>query len=155
MTEIGVPGPGREDEVVIRHPALAQDHLVAQGIDAGHLREHDRRVALPSQDAADRRSDVGRRKTGGRDLIEKRLEEVIVVPVDDGHIRIDPRQSFCRLKATEAGAQDNDPHPSGTRRREDDSREIMICCHVRKTMLVAVSLVERQHELIDNANACE
>jgi hypothetical protein len=38
------------------------------------------------QDAADRRGDIGGRQPGGRDLIEQRLEQVIVVLVDDGDV---------------------------------------------------------------------
>jgi hypothetical protein len=43
-------------------------------------------IRLPCENAADRRGDVGGRQDRGRHLVQKRLEQVVVAPVDDGHI---------------------------------------------------------------------
>ena len=49
-------------------------------------RDHEEhgRVALTPKDATDRLGDLGGGERGGRDLVEQRLEQVVVVPVDDG-----------------------------------------------------------------------
>jgi hypothetical protein len=43
-------------------------------------------VLLMPQDDPDRLGDIGRRQYGGRDLIQERLEQVIIVAVDHGDI---------------------------------------------------------------------
>src|ERR1700724_2356983 len=57
---------------------------------------------------ADRRGHVGGRERGGRNLVKQRLESVMVLPVDDGHVD----RRFCErprcLDAAEAGADDDD-----------------------------------------------
>ena len=105
VTEIGVLRAGREDQVVVGNAAALGDHLAPRRVDARHLAEHDIDVPRARQDAADRRGDVGRREPGGRHLIEQRLEQVIVVLVDDGDVE--------RLPAS-ALAADSPPKPAPT-----------------------------------------
>ena len=56
---------------------------------ASRLGEQHLDVGLAAQDVADRRRDVAGRQPGRRHLVEQRLEEVVVAPVDhdDVHAR--------------------------------------------------------------------
>ena len=54
--------------------------------DTDHLVEEHCGVLLMPQDDPDRLGDIGRRQYGGRDLVQERLEQVIIVAVDHGDI---------------------------------------------------------------------
>ena len=77
-------------------------------VDAGDLAEHDVDVLRARQNAADRRGDVGGRKSGGRDLIEQRLEQVIVVLVDDRDVERRSGKRLCGGQSAESGSDDDD-----------------------------------------------
>ena len=79
-------------------------------VDAGDGGKQHRHVALPAEDAADRRGDVRGRQTGGRHLVEQRLEQMVVVAIDDGHLEAGVGQPLGRRQAREAGADDDDPN---------------------------------------------
>src|SRR5215216_4996029 len=96
MPEIGVLGSGRDDEIVVRNASSFCDNLVPRSIDARDLRQDDLRVFLPTKYAANRRGDIRGRQAGGRNLIEQRLEQVIIVAVDDGDVERRLRQLFAR-----------------------------------------------------------
>jgi hypothetical protein len=91
MTEIGVIGPRREDEIIIRKVDPVRSHDLLREIETIDLAQDDPDVPVPGEDAADRPSDVGGRERGGRDLIEEGLEEVLVPLVDDGDVDGLPR----------------------------------------------------------------
>ena len=69
----------------------------------------DARVPLALQHRAQRRRDLGRRRRAGRDLVDERLEEHVVLPVDQGHLDRCAAQSAHRLQAREAAADDDHP----------------------------------------------
>ncbi len=52
-------------------------------VEVDDFAEEDARVLLPGEHVADRGSDLAGRKGAGCDLIEQRLKEVVVAPVDD------------------------------------------------------------------------
>jgi hypothetical protein len=54
--------------------------------DTDHLVEEHCSVLSMPQDDPDRLGDIGRRQYGGRDLVQERLEHVIIVTVDHGDI---------------------------------------------------------------------
>ena len=62
----------------------------------------------PAEDRADRPGDVGRRQGRRRHLVEQRLEQVVVAPVDDDHVGRRAGQRPGRGEAAEAGADDDD-----------------------------------------------
>lgn len=66
----------------------------------------------------DWRGNVGRRRGDGCDLVEGRLEQVVVAAIDDRYVGIDA--SPCRYRQTaEANAEDDDPRPMASRRSRD------------------------------------
>ena len=105
--EIAVPGARGQHQIVIADSPIAEQHLIRRGIDVGHPAEQDPRIRLVAQKGADRRGDVRRRQRRRRHLIEQRLEQVIVAPVDEGDPAGCIAQGLRSAKATEASADDN------------------------------------------------
>ena len=52
---------GGDDERVVWDALVIQQHFVRLGIDACHLAEQHAHIALPAEQAADGRGDIGRR----------------------------------------------------------------------------------------------
>ena len=55
-------GPGRHDQVVVRHLAVREEDALRRGIDRRRLRQQHPGVRLAAQDAPDRRGDLGGRQ---------------------------------------------------------------------------------------------
>ena len=114
VAEIVVDRPRGEDEVVVGHGGRAGD--------AGCAAPDRRRSTSPSMTRALRweRSMVrigwamsaGRERRRGH-LVEQRLEQVIVVVVDDQHIGRRAPQRLGGKQPAEATANDYDPRPTG------------------------------------------
>jgi hypothetical protein len=81
-------------------------------IDPNDLGEHHVKISLPRLQLSDRRRDFRWRKHGRRDLIEQRLEDVMISPIDQNHIRIGTPKRLSRSRPGEAGANDHDPQPA-------------------------------------------
>jgi transposase len=100
---------GGQHEIVVGDAHRADLHApLFDGADLGH--QH-RRVLLLAENVADRSSHVGRRGCRGRDLVEQRLEAMVVLPVD--HCYLDRRvaQRFRGFDAAETRADDDDFRP--------------------------------------------
>src|SRR6266566_8536087 len=108
MSKIGMLGAGRDDEMVVRDAAAFREQFSARRVDARNFRQNDLGIALPMEDAADRRCDISRRQTRGRDLVEQRLEQVVIVAIDDGDIKRRLRELLGRRKAAESRSDDDD-----------------------------------------------
>ena len=109
--------PGGDDQQVVRDMAIADQHGAARRVDVGNRPEDHIRVRLPGENAADRRGDVGGRQGRGRHLIQKRLEQVVVAPVDHGHIGGELAEPLRRGQPAEPGTDDDDMRPGRTSRR--------------------------------------
>ena len=104
--KVGMRRAGREDQVVVGEVAVIHEQEPAAGdVDAAHTGEQHVAVRLAPHRRADRRADVGRRKRGGRDLVEERLKDVVVPPVDDRHRDRRPGERLRGGEAAEAAAQ--------------------------------------------------
>ena len=83
MTEIGVACAGGEDQRVIgQSVAVLEQHALALRVDAADGREQGGDFRPVAQRIADRPGDLRGRERGGRDLIQQRLEQMMVAPVD-------------------------------------------------------------------------
>src|SRR5262249_22784252 len=105
--------PGREDQVVIPE----RDALAIDGVDEDasliavepcHLPEDHRGVALPSEDAANRRGDLPRAQDRRRDLIQERLKEMMVLTIDQQDVDIGVAEGLRGGQAAEATPYDHD-----------------------------------------------
>ena len=104
-----VGAPGRIDSRASRFDRSFVYHDVTRDrIDPAHLGEQDLNVLLPSKDPADGRRDIAWRQRGGRDLIEQRLKQVIVVAIEDRDPNGRAVECARRIEAAEPAADDHD-----------------------------------------------
>jgi hypothetical protein len=109
MAKIVVSRPGREDQPIIALVcASAGFDNVRLRINTDYLIEQYRRITLAAENNPDRFGDVGRRQCRGRYLIQQRLEQVIVVAVDQPNVDRGPRKTARRHQPAKAGANDHD-----------------------------------------------
>src|SRR5262249_44526621 len=100
--------PHGEHEEVVPETAVDEHDLPRRRIDGAHLVEQDPRVTLPTQDRADRVRDVVRRERRGRDLVEQRLKEMMIPPVDERHAYRSASEPSRRIETAEPAADDHD-----------------------------------------------
>ncbi len=112
MPEVGVRAPSRDHQSVVRQrqlPAVRGQsaHGPAVQIQLLHLGQHHARVGLPPGNAAQRRRDEAIWQDPGGDLIQQRLEQVVIGPVHDRDVDIGAGQSTRDPDSAEP-ATDND-----------------------------------------------
>ena len=98
-TRASRPSP-RSDSRSSISPSVRMNRLAA-GSNAGGVREQHLDVPLPPQDPADRRGDVARRQRRRRDLIQQRLEHMVVASIDERDLRPAPPQRPRRIQTAE------------------------------------------------------
>ncbi len=87
VTEVGVMGAGGDDQRVVGHRAAVREpDLALLGVDVDRLPEQHGRVALLAEDRAQGLRDLARRQGARGDLVEHRLEQVMVPPIDQGDV---------------------------------------------------------------------
>jgi hypothetical protein len=82
VSEISVRGSGGDDQIVVFDLAVVEDDTPACYVDLSGLVEDYPHVSLASQNPSDRPGDVARIQSGGRDLVEERLKQVMILAVD-------------------------------------------------------------------------
>ena len=119
VSEVAVRGAGGDDQVVVGESlAVVERDRMRRRIDGDDLGLQHGQVAalrLVAQDVADRRGDRRRREARARDLVEQRLEQVVVGAVDQRDLDLGLRQRAHRLDAAEAAADDDDVRPRAHR----------------------------------------
>src|SRR6516162_922661 len=110
MPEIGVLRPGGNDKIVERNAPPFCDDLFSSGIHIRDFRQDHFRVLLPTENTARWRRDIARRQTRGCYLIQKRLEQVVIVAIDDGDVEWCSRQLLGGRKPAESSS---DNHNAG------------------------------------------
>src|SRR6185503_11185579 len=76
-----------------------------------HLRQQHGQVWAVLQDRTDRLRDIGCGKPCGRYLVKKWLEQVVIRPVDDRHMRVGSREVFAERQSAKTCAQNKYFHP--------------------------------------------
>ncbi len=71
--------------------------------------QQDLDILVPGENVADRSGDFGRRDAGGCDLVQKRLEGVVVLAVEQRDLHRQPGQRLGSFQAAKAAADDDDP----------------------------------------------
>ena len=78
-------------------------------VDLDRLAEEDGDVRPLPEDGAQRLGDLTRLEGAGRDLVEERLEEMVVAPVDERHLDLRRVSELAgRIQPAEATADDDD-----------------------------------------------
>ena len=116
MAEISVARAGGEHQRVVgQRVAVIEQHALVCRIDAAHGGEQGRDLGAVAQQIADRPGDLRGRQRRGRDLIEQRLEQMMVAAVDQRDRDRRAGKPIGRFQSAEAGADDH--HVMGFCRR--------------------------------------
>ena len=108
VPKIGVGRAGGQDQVVISDLSSApKAHLARFYIDGHHFVHEHFGVLLVAQNAADGLRNVRRRQNRQRHLVEQRLENVMILPVDDGYIHGQVSQGLGRVQSAESSPHDH------------------------------------------------
>jgi hypothetical protein len=121
VTEVVVRRPACHQQRIVLEHAVAEDHAPRLDVDVDYLAEQHRGVALLVQDVAQRRGDLARRQGTGRHLVEERLKEVKVAPVDQRDLHRRTPQRLCRIKSAETAPDDDHPGCRGRHARYSTS----------------------------------
>ena len=109
VTEVRVLRSGRDDQpVVVERAAVGELDASRGDIDARRIREQHSHVPDAAQDPADRRGDVAGRERRGRDLIQQRLEDVMVTAIDQRDANVRVAKSASSGQPAKAAADDDD-----------------------------------------------
>jgi hypothetical protein len=101
--------PCADDEIVVADTvAVSQLNISSVHIDARHFTEEDADVAAVTHDPPDRGSNVARGKGGGGHLVEQRLEDVMVPPIEDGHATVRVSEHSARRQPGKSASDDDD-----------------------------------------------
>ncbi len=82
VTKVCVLRSCGENEKIKRDAAAFRNHFAGGRVDARNRGENHRDILLRSEDTTDRCGNIRRRKACRRNLIEQRLEQMIIVPID-------------------------------------------------------------------------
>ncbi len=118
MAEITRLHPGSDDQVIefdLAHADAGAGHVDRSGaqVHSSHFAEHHVDIALLLGELPDRSGDLGRCQHRRRRLIEQRLENMVIAPVDQNDVGIGSSQSASRGDPSKATAHDHDalsPH---------------------------------------------
>jgi hypothetical protein len=88
VPEVALVNAGREHEEIVRNASRAirgfENDAAAPDVDACDVAKEHRRIPLPAQQGAKGRRDVRGRQERCRHLVQQRLKEVVIGPIDDG-----------------------------------------------------------------------
>ena len=110
---------GGEDQVVVVEAALVEHEATLRDVDAVDAGQDGAGVVLVADDGADRVGDVAGVEGRRRDLVQQRLEQVVVAAIDDGDAHAFLAQRARGREAGEAAADDDDVRG----RRVDSGRD--------------------------------
>ncbi len=108
VEEVGLRARGNDDVVAGERLAVRCGDRPGLGVDPRHIELTHRDARVLGEDRADRPGDVGGSELGGGDLVQQRLELLVVVPVDQGHGHVVLGELLRARDAGEAGADDHD-----------------------------------------------
>ena len=138
VAEIGVAGAGGEHQRVIgQRIAVIEQHALSCRIDAADICEQRRHLLASAQQVADRPGDFRRRQRSGRDLVEQRLEQMMVAAVDQRDPDRRSGEAKGGLQPAETGADDHDVMGlfrrcrHGMQPRFQIIQHIGLCSHLR------------------------
>ncbi len=108
VAEVGMRGAAGDQQIVVVDAAAVQVNAPRGGIDARDLAHEHGDIALLAQDVAQRRGDRRRRQARGRDLVQQRLEQVMVAAIDQRDFHRRACQLPHRPQSAESATDDHD-----------------------------------------------
>ena len=115
LAEVGVRHADADGEVIEVDADVAAADLPVREVDPVDRAERDADVLLRPEDPPDRVRDVRRREGGRRDLVQERLEQVVVVTVDQDDVDRAVLQPLGEVDPCKAGPDDHQPFAGGGR----------------------------------------
>jgi hypothetical protein len=94
----------RHDKIVVPDGPRGGIESTLGKVDAFHLREAELEVPLCAEDGPDGIGDLARGQSSGRDLVQERLEEVIVAAIDQHDVDGRATKGHGNPEAAKAGA---------------------------------------------------
>ncbi len=113
VAEVRVCRPGGQDQVVVGKDGVSHLDLPAFKVHPIHVAEDDLHVLLPAHDAPDRGCDVRRRERGRGHLVEQRLEQVVILAVDQHDAKGRTAETARYFETTESSTHDDDHRVPG------------------------------------------
>ena len=108
VPEVAVGRAGGEHEPVVCDGSRSEHDDLPRAIDGRDFTHQHARVVLAPHQTAHRPGDVGRREAGARNLVQERLEKVVVLPVDQRDVGVEAAEPMGDGKAAETRANDDD-----------------------------------------------
>src|SRR5256714_13255105 len=110
MTEVGVSRPSRDDQIVVWYftQVIVDTHDAFLGIDLAHLRHQNFGIPQMTQYPADGSGDVARRQRRRRHLVQQRLKDEMIRPVDERDIDVGTSEDMRGGDSPEPAADDYD-----------------------------------------------
>src|ERR1700692_4454296 len=113
MTEIARTHSGRDHQEVVLEFSTANPRAngldgASSKVDALNLRQQHAEVFLFRLELPDRRRYLGWRQNSGGDLVQERLKDMVIAPVDQRDFDIGSLERTCGRDAGETAADDQD-----------------------------------------------
>jgi hypothetical protein len=107
VAEIGVRRTSGDNQVVVGDFAVRQNHDLPLRVYPARLGQQHLGVLLAPQDPSDRRRDVTRGQGRHRNLVQQRLEDVVVAAIENGDTHRGPVQRAGRVESAKSAADDD------------------------------------------------
>ena len=108
VAEVAGVAAQREHEIVVFQRARFEEHFLLREVETDRLVEQHGDVGTVGQDGADGLRDIRGGQRAGGHLIEQRLEQMMVGPVNDRDARIGMPKMLAERQAAEARAEHDD-----------------------------------------------
>ena len=115
VEEVGLRARGDDDVVAGERLAVGGGDRAGLGVDPRHVELTHRDARVLGEDRADRPGDVGGSELGGGDLVQQRLELLVVVPVDQRHGHVVLRRAPSRTRRRRSRRRRSRPWAWGIR----------------------------------------
>ena len=123
MAEVAVASAARENQIVERDFVAFAGHDLLLEIDAVNVAEMNLDIRRAPELHADRHGDVGRVEARGRDLVEQRLEQVMVAVIDEDDAKALVIGEGLRCFQTREARADDDRDLGVIHRRSEDQEK--------------------------------
>ena len=107
--EVRLGSRGHDQVVEVEPGAVLEHERMSRVVQPGRFPDPHAHVGLPTEDRPQRGADFFRREVAGADLVEQRLERVIVVAVHDCDVRVGAARRVSCVQPGEARPDDHDP----------------------------------------------
>ena len=115
MPEVRLVRARGDDQAVVRDLTALTDRVDRDvpgvEIDIDDFAKHNARVPLVAENVTDRQRDVPLGQNARRELMQQRLNQMVICPVDDGDIDLGAPQRLRRRESAESAADDHDVMP--------------------------------------------